>query len=102
MSEIYSHFGSPEDIAKTYLTNFLKPVDIRKALDKKRVLIIMAVIVLIILIVALAIALIDGHISNYGYVVEGAPKELLIQTSSLIKKEYLIIKNYYMYCSVVY
>lgn len=90
MSEVYNHFGSPEDIAKTYLANFVKPSDIRKAISKKKVLIIVALIAFIILLVALTIALIDGHFTNSGYIIEGTPQEMLIYSIYLLDKGVLL------------
>ena len=38
ISAVYNHFGSPEDIAKTYLANFVKPADVKKPSIKRKCL----------------------------------------------------------------
>ena len=80
MSEIYSHFGSPEDIAKTYLTNFVNPADVKKALNKKKALIITVVIALIVALliwlIGVIITLIDHHNKEPGYIIEGPAIEV--------------------------
>ena len=75
LDELNERFGKPEDVAKTYLPD-AKPDDIIKAVNKKKALVIGVTIGVIAFIVALTVALIDGHISNTGYLVEGAPKEI--------------------------
>lgn len=61
MSTLYSHFGSAEEIAKTYLADFVNPSDIKKAINKKKVLIIGVIVALIIWLLAVCIALLDAH-----------------------------------------
>ena len=75
MSEIYNHFGSPEDIAKTYLANFVKPADIKKVVSKKKVLIIAIVIALVIFATGVITIVIENN-KEHGYIVEGPAIEV--------------------------
>ena len=75
MSEIYNHFGSPEDIAKTYLTNFVNPADIKKVVSKKKVLIIAIVIALVIFATGVITIVIENN-KEHGYIVEGPAIEV--------------------------
>lgn len=68
ISEVVSRFGSPEDIAKSYLAEFVKPADVRKAINKKKVLVAGVVIALVIWLIVGIIALIDGHKYDTLYV----------------------------------
>ncbi len=60
LSEVYERFGTPEDIAKNYLAD-ANPADVRKALNKKKVFIIAAVIALVIFSIGVAIVVIENH-----------------------------------------
>lgn len=90
IQDVYKHFGNPEEIAKTYLGDIADPADVRKAIGKKKLLIIVALIALTILLVALTIALIDGHFTHSGYIIEGTPQEMLIYTMHLFDKGVLL------------
>lgn len=90
ISQLYSHFGSAEEIAKTYLADFVDPSDIKKAINKKKVLITGVIVALIIYVLALIIVIIDGHFSVNGYMVESLPKEILIDTINLFDRRILL------------
>lgn len=90
ISQLYSHFGSAEEIAKTYLADFVTPADIKKAVNKKKALIIGVIVALIIYVLALIIVIVDGHISVNGYIVESAPQEILIDTINLFDRRILL------------
>ena len=60
LNEVYERFGSPEDIAKNYLAD-ANPVDVRKALNKKKVFIIAVIVALLIWLIGVVIAIFDGH-----------------------------------------
>lgn len=68
ISEVISRFGSPEDIAKSYLSELGNPSEVRKSLDKKRVVIAGVVIALVIWLIVGIIALVDGHTYDTLYV----------------------------------
>ena len=76
ISEIVSRFGSPEDIAKSYLAEFVKPADVRKALNKKKVLVAGVVIALVIWLIVGFFAWFDAHNEGPGYIVEGPAVEV--------------------------
>lgn len=90
ISQLYSHFGSAEEIAKTYLADFVTPADIKKAVNKKKALVIGVIVALIIYVLALIIVIVDGHISVNGYIVESAPQEILIDTINLFDRRILL------------
>lgn len=90
ISQLYSHFGSAEEIAKTYLADFVTPADIKKAVNKKKALVIGIIVALVIYVLALIIVIIDGHISVNGYMVESLPKEILIDTINLFDRRVLL------------
>lgn len=90
ISQLYSHFGSAEEIAKNYLADFVNPADIKKAINKKKVLVIGVIVALIIYVLALIIVIVDGHISVNGYIVESAPQEILIDTINLFDRRILL------------
>lgn len=76
MEAVYAHFGSPQDIAKAYLT-YADPVYVKKAVDIRKIAIIVAIIVILIVVFGVAIMLVDNH-KEIGYIVEQAPVELVI------------------------
>lgn len=76
MEAVYAHFGSPQDIAKAYLT-YADPVYVKKAIDIRKIAIIVAIIVILIVVFGVAIMLVDNH-KEIGYIVEQAPVELVI------------------------
>lgn len=80
MSEVYNHFGSPEDIAKAYLANFVKPTDIRKAVSKKKVLIIAILIALVIFATGIITIVIENN-KEHGYIVESPVNETILDNS---------------------
>lgn len=76
MEAVYAHFGSPQDIAKAYLT-YADPVYVKKAVDIRKIAIIVAIVVILIVVFGVAIMLVDNH-KEIGYIVEQAPVELVI------------------------
>ncbi len=75
ISQLYSHFGSAEEIAKTYLADFVDPTDIKKAINKKKALTIGIIVALVIWLAAVCIAVYDAHddgpdITVYGPAIE--------------------------------
>ncbi|MBE6786109.1 MAG: hypothetical protein E7538_07765 [Ruminococcaceae bacterium] len=75
ISQLYSHFGSAEEIAKTYLADFVTPADIKRAVNKKKALIIGVIVALIIWLLGVCIAVYDAHddgpdITVYGPAIE--------------------------------
>ena len=71
ISQLYSHFGSAEEIAKTYLADFVEPEDIKKAINKKKVLIIGVIVALIIWLLGVCIAVYDAHDDGPDIIVQG-------------------------------
>lgn len=76
ISVVYNHFGSPEDIAKTYLANFVKPADVKKALNKKKVFIVSVVVALLIWLIVVVFALIDSYIEGPVVIIHGSAIEV--------------------------
>ena len=76
ISAVYNHFGSPEDIAKTYLANFVKPADVKKALNKKKVFIVGVVVALLIWLIAVVFALIDSYTKGPVVIIHGPAIEV--------------------------
>lgn len=69
IQEIYEHFGTPKKISESFLQN-TDIQNINKKIKLRKVFIVVCVLFLIFVGVSLAIALIDGHSSNNGYIVE--------------------------------
>lgn len=82
ISAVYNHFGSPEDIAKTYLANFVKPSDIKKAVSKKKVLIIAILIALVIFATGIITIVIENN-KEHGYIVESPINETILDNSTI-------------------
>lgn len=80
ISVVYKHFGSPEVIAKTYLADLANPADVKKALGKKKLLIVAVVTALVVALliwgIGVIITLIDHHNEDPGYIVEGSAIEV--------------------------
>ena len=67
ISEIYEHFGTPEEMARTYLSQ-ADPKKIAKAVRVKKAVIIGVIVALVMVAASLLISLMDAHKSHIGYV----------------------------------
>lgn len=72
ISEIYEHFGTPEEMAKTYLSQ-ADPKEIKRAVNVRKVVVIGITVALLMLAGSLLISLTDAHKSyesesNYNVV----------------------------------
>ena len=65
ISELYEHFGTPEEMARTYLSQ-ADPKKIAKAVRVKKAVIIGVIVAILLFAISLVIALLDSHKSNYG------------------------------------
>ncbi len=66
IDDIYNRFGTPEEIAKAYLSD-AEPQNIKKAINIKKMLLVAIVIALAMLAIAFIIAIIDSHSQNIAY-----------------------------------
>ena len=67
ISEIYEHFGTPEEMAKTYLSQ-ADPKEIKRAVNVRKVVVIGITVALLMLAGSLLISLMDAHKSyNSSY-----------------------------------
>lgn len=66
IKEVYEHFGTPEELAKAHLSE-LDPVQIKKKVNIRRVVIVAVVVALIVFTICLAIAVINSYKSVYGF-----------------------------------
>ncbi len=66
IDDIYKRFGTPEEIAKAYLSD-AEPNNIKKAINIRKVFVIAVVIALSMLAIAFVIALFDSHRQNIAY-----------------------------------
>ena len=62
ISEVYNHFGTPEEMARAYLSQ-VDPKKIRKAVNARKVVIIGVVVALMMLAVFFVSLFIDAHIT---------------------------------------
>lgn len=62
ISEVYNHFGTPEEMARAYLSQ-VDPKKIRKAVNVRKVVIIGVVVALMMLAVFFVSLFIDAHIT---------------------------------------
>lgn len=76
IAEVYNHFGTPEEVARTHLAQ-IDPKKIKKAVNVRKVVVIGVITVIIMLAVYLAASFIDGHIAANGIITE----ELIVYTS---------------------
>ena len=67
ISDIYSHFGTPEEMAQTYLSQS-DPKKIAKAVRIKKAVVIGVIVALIMLAISLTVTLFDSHKSYDGFV----------------------------------
>lgn len=70
MSEIEASFGTPEQIAQSFLSQS-DPVKIRKSLSIKKVLLLALAIILLVYVVFVIVSLIDVHTEAHGFFTEG-------------------------------
>ncbi|MEE1320830.1 MAG: DUF6120 family protein [Acutalibacteraceae bacterium] len=70
VQEIKNCFGSSEDIAKSFVSEY-DSVDIKKKLSIKKAVIIAVIIMVLIYAAFVVISLIDVHNEAYGYIEEG-------------------------------
>ncbi|MCM1115128.1 MAG: DUF6120 family protein [Clostridium sp.] len=84
IEDVYKHFGTPRDIAKAFFED-ADIKEIKRKMNISRILIIGIICALLIWAVGVTISIIDGHISNTGYMVEeiedGFPAEGIIAES---------------------
>ncbi|MBQ6863605.1 MAG: hypothetical protein IJO14_05145 [Clostridia bacterium] len=66
IEDIYNRFGTPEEIAKAYLSD-AEPNNIKKAINIRKVIIAAVAIALAMLAITFAIALFDSHRQNVAY-----------------------------------
>lgn len=66
IKEVYEHFGTPEELAKAHLSE-LDPVQIKKKVNIRRVVIVALVVALIIFTVSFATAVINSYKSVNGF-----------------------------------
>ena len=67
ISELYEHFGTPEEMAKTQMSQ-IDPKKINKAMKIKKAVVIGIIVALIMLAISLTITLFDSHKSYVGYI----------------------------------
>ncbi len=70
MDMVVADFGTPEEIAKSFIEN-TGITAIKKKLDIKKYILIFLGLVLIIYLIFVAVSLIDVHIEAHGYLEEG-------------------------------
>lgn len=69
ISEIYEHFGTPEEMARTYLSQS-DPKKIAKAVRIKKAVVIGVIVAILLFAISLIIAIIDSHRSNDGHYID--------------------------------
>ncbi len=83
ISEVYNHFGTPEEVARTHLSQ-IEPKKIIKAVNVHRVIIMGVVAILVIFTIALSITLLDAH-HDYN----SAPEENIVE-DTVINGSYIL------------
>lgn len=89
ISDIYSHFGTPEEMAQTYLSQS-DPKKIAKAVRIKKAVIIGVIVTILLFAIYLLLAFVDGHKNSDGFVeyhyvktdtdnIEYSPIEVIIE-----------------------
>ncbi len=66
ISDVCKHFGTPEELAKAYMSE-LDPKQIKKKVNIRRAVTIALVVTIAILVIGLTIELIDAHRTGMGY-----------------------------------
>ncbi len=80
ISEIYEHFGTPEEMAKTYLSQ-ADPKAIKRAVNMRKVVIIGITMALLMLASSLLISLTDAHKSYESESDYNIVKDVIIDNS---------------------
>ena len=75
IGQIYEHFGTPEETAKTYLSQ-AEPKKLKKAVSTNKIIITALIIALIMFAVFLIAIFIDAHIDYEGYTVYEEAEEI--------------------------
>ena len=75
IDDIYKRFGTPEEIAKAYLSD-AEPNNIKKAINIRKVFVIAVVIALSMLALTFLITIIDSHSNEIIYYERGAIEEV--------------------------
>ncbi len=75
IDDIYKRFGTPEEIAKAYLSD-AEPNNIKKAINIRKVFVIAVVIALSMLALTFLITIIDSHSNKIIYYERGAIEEV--------------------------
>ena len=75
IDDIYKRFGTPEEIAKAYLSD-AEPKNIKKAINIRKVFVIAVVIALSMLALTFLITIIDSHSNEIIYYERGAIEEV--------------------------
>ena len=75
IDDIYKRFGTPEEIAKAYLSD-AEPNNIKKAINIRKVFVIAVVIALSMLALTFLIIIIDSHSNEIIYYERGAIEEV--------------------------
>lgn len=75
IKEVYEHFGTPEELAKAHLSE-LDPVQIKKKVNIRRVVIVAVVVALLIFAFSVIISLIEGSNAKVDRIIEGEPIEI--------------------------
>lgn len=84
ISEVYNHFGTPEELAKAHLAD-VDPQKIKRAMSFKKVLVVAVVVALVIYTIAIVVALIDAHPNWHGCTIdEPAIEDLIISVQNLL------------------
>lgn len=84
ISEVYNHFGTPEELAKAHLAD-VDPKKIKRAMSFKKVLVVAVIVALMIYTIAIVVALIDAHPGLNGYTIEEpAIEDLIIQVQNFL------------------
>ncbi len=69
INEIYAHFGTPEEIAKAYLSD-AEPQNIKKAINVRKVIIAAVVAIIMIYLGVMFFIVYDAHNETHGYFTE--------------------------------
>ncbi len=86
IDKVYEHFGDPKDIAGQFLED-VEPGKIKKAVNIRKVLIVVAIVILAMLAVTLIVTIINSYNSVNGHYVDNAVVETAKLTiSTVIKK----------------
>lgn len=87
ITDIYKHFGTPEELAKAHLIE-LDPKQIKKKVNIRKVVIIVAIIVLFVFAVAMSTIILDAHDTNHGYFIESKPLNVYLNNIYSVFSQY--------------